>query len=173
MSRSLALFAIGLVFGGGIGFVTAAGNGVTFDGHDHGNPADYGGHGSHGSGQAETAGHAHGETIDLPAGSMAPRVALTLLKDPVAGWNLRVEPENFRFAPEAASTADVPGEGHAHVYADGEKIARLYGEWLHVPALPAGAEVTVSLSTNSHRALTVDGVPVEARATVPADGAGS
>lgn len=36
MDRGLALFLIGLLFGGGIGFVAAAGLGVTLDGHDHG-----------------------------------------------------------------------------------------------------------------------------------------
>ena len=33
MDRSLWLLIIGLIFGGGIGFVTAAGNGITLDGH--------------------------------------------------------------------------------------------------------------------------------------------
>ncbi|MFW8634482.1 hypothetical protein [Cribrihabitans pelagius] len=168
MSRSLALFAIGLVFGGGAGFVTAAGNGVTFDGHDHGSAA------LHGGGHAEMAGHAHEAVLDLPAGSDAPRVALKLLKDPMSGWNLQVTPENFRFAPQNASAADVPGEGHAHVYVNGGKIARLYAEWLHIPSLPAGgAEVTVSLNSNSHSPLTVEGEPVSASVTVQGDGEGS
>ena len=35
MDRSLALLGIGLVFGGGIGFLVAATNGVTLDGHEH------------------------------------------------------------------------------------------------------------------------------------------
>ena len=43
MNRTLALFAIGLIFGGGIGFALAAGNGITFDGHDHGDAAQHGG----------------------------------------------------------------------------------------------------------------------------------
>ena len=35
MNRQLALFAIGLLFGGIIGFLIAAGNGITISGHDH------------------------------------------------------------------------------------------------------------------------------------------
>jgi len=35
MDRRLSMLLIGLLFGGGIGFTIAAGNGVTFDGHDH------------------------------------------------------------------------------------------------------------------------------------------
>lgn len=167
MSRSLALFAIGLVFGGGAGFVIAAGNGVTFDGHDHGAPAD------HGGGHTELAAHDHSRSVSLPAGPDAPSVAIRLHKDPMAGWNLQVVPQNFRFAPENASAADADGEGHAHVYVNGEKLARLYAGWMHIPALPGGAEVTVSLNTNSHSQLMVDGKPVEATLTVPAGGEGS
>lgn len=172
MSRSLALFAIGLIFGGGAGFVTAAGNGVTFDGHDHGDPAHHGS--SHGGGHGEMAGHAHAAALDLPAGPDAPGLDIQLVPDAMSGWNLHVMTENFRFAPQNASGADVPGEGHAHVYVNGEKIARLYANWLHIPDLPAsGAEVTVSLNSNSHSPLTVEGVPVSASVTVPAEGEGS
>ncbi|MEP2714955.1 hypothetical protein [Pseudophaeobacter sp.] len=163
MSRPLALFAIGLVFGGGIGFVIAAGNGVTFDGHDHGDPSH---HGSHGQ-MAEMAAHSHAKAIDLPAGSDAPAVAIEVQKDPMAGWNLHVSTQNFRFAPENASNADIAGEGHAHVYINGSKLARLYGNWMHLSDLPSGkVEVKVSLNANSHSAFSVDGKPVEAQVTV-------
>ncbi len=164
MTRSLALFVIGLIFGGGAGFVLAAANGVTFDGHDHSDPLH------HGGGHAEMAAHDHSNAIDMPSGSDAPGLEIDLIKDPMAGWNLHVQPQNFRFAPENASTADKPGEGHAHVYVNGEKISRLYGNWLHLTDLPAGvAEVEVSLNTNSHSALTVDGVPVSAKLTIQVD----
>jgi UDP-N-acetylmuramyl pentapeptide synthase len=105
MSRSLALFAIGLIFGGGAGFVLAAANGVTFDGHDHSDPAHHGGD------QAETAAHDHSATINVPAGPTAPSVKIAVVKDPMAGWNLHVLPQNFEFAPESASAADQLGEG--------------------------------------------------------------
>ena len=35
INRQLALFGIGLLFGGVIGFLIAAGNGIEFSGHDH------------------------------------------------------------------------------------------------------------------------------------------
>ena len=47
MDRSLWLLVIGLVFGSGIGFVIAAGNGITLDGHDHNDPAQHGEAGGH------------------------------------------------------------------------------------------------------------------------------
>jgi hypothetical protein len=87
-----------------------------------------------------------------------PAVTLLIHKDPKAGWNLQVRAENFRFAPEHASTAHVAGEGHAHLFIDGKKITRLYGEWYHLPALTPGVHKnTVMLNANSHEDLTVKG----------------
>lgn len=163
MSRSLALFAIGLVFGGGIGFVIAAGNGITFDGHDHADPSQHGS-ASH---QAEMAAHDHSNTVDISAGSDAPSVMIEVQKDPMAGWNLHVNPHNFRFSPENASTGNIDGEGHAHVYINGSKLGRLYSNWLHLSDLPAGkVEVKVSLNANDHSALMVDGVEVAHSVTI-------
>ena len=166
MSRPLALFAIGLVFGGAAGFVIAAGNGVSFEGHDHSDPSQHVGMEM----QAEMANHDHATAVDLPAGADAPSVEIELTKDPMAGWNLHVMPQNFRFAPENASTKDIDGEGHAHVYINGTKLGRLYGNWLHIGNLPKGdVNVKVSLNANSHSALMVDGTPVETSVTVQVD----
>ena len=167
MSRSLALFAIGLIFGGGVGFVIAAGSGSTFDSHDHADPSQ---HGSN----AEMAAHDHSAVTNLPADSNAPSVAIKMIKDPMAGWNLHVTPQNFRFSPENASTEEILGEGHAHVYINGEKLGRLYANWIHLPSLPDGdVEIKVSLNGNSHSPLMVGGLPVEAKLIVQADGDGS
>lgn len=149
------------MFGGGAGFVTAGAYGISFDGHDHADPAQ------HGGGHSEAAAHSHGNAVNLPAGVDAPGLAVKVFKDPMAGWNLHVAPTNFRFAPENASATDQPGEGHAHVYVNGVKLARLYGEWMHIPELPKGqVEVKVSLNTNSHGELTVEGIPVAASVNV-------
>ena len=166
MDRSLALFAIGLIFGGGIGFVVAAGNGITFDGHDH---ADTAAHADTNVATAhENMDHsaAHDTPIDVPSED-APKVSLMLMADPMAGYNLHVTVENFVFHPEGASLAAVPGQGHAHVYVNGEKLSRLYGEWMHIAALPKGdVTVDVSLNSNDHRPLAVDGTPISASTTL-------
>lgn len=164
MTRSLALFAIGLVFGGGAGFVLAAANGVTFDGHDHADPTH------HGASRAETMAHDHSTAINFAAGPDAPGLEISLTPDPMAGWNLHVLPKNFRFAPQNASLSDNPGEGHAHVYVNGQKLARLYGNWMHIPDLPKGeTTVEVSLNANSHSPLTVEDVPVSTSLVVTVD----
>jgi len=44
----------------------------------------------------------------------------------------------------------VAGEGHAHLYLDGEKVARVYGRWFHIPEPGPGAHsVRVTLNANS------------------------
>ncbi len=159
MDRSLALFAIGLVFGGGIGFAIAASNGVTFDGHDHGDPAVHGGVDHGGADHARM----HGQPITLAAED-APSLAIRVKPDPMSGHNLYVETDGFAFAPQNASGDHKPGEGHAHVYVNGAKIGRLYGPWLHLPNLPKGeVTVEVTLNANDHRPLAVNGAPITAR----------
>jgi hypothetical protein len=176
MDRSLVLFVIGLIFGGGIGFVVAAGNGVTFDGHDHST-----GHGvsrvipassDHPAGHraGEEGDHSHETMVSLPSGPGAPTLDISVEPDPVSGWNLHILAGNFTFAPERAGLANVPGEGHAHIYVNGEKIARIYAPWFHLPALPEGdALVEVTLNGNDHSALAVDGKALTASVTVASE----
>lgn len=156
MDRALALFLIGLFFGGGAGFLLAASQGVTLDGHDHGDPA-----------QHSMAGHRHGTPVEVASAGGVGDLSIDLRPDPMGGWNLHMETPGFRFAPEHASGPHVAGEGHAHVHVNGDKIARAYGPWLHIARLPAGVvTVSVSLNTNDHRAISVDGKPMEASVTV-------
>lgn len=169
IDRSIALLIIGLVFGGGIGFVIAAGNGITLDGHDH--STDLEGHAS-----GHTGGHAdrenshtilHEQLASVPPGADAPRLEIALTPDPVSGWNLKLITEGFRFSPQNVNGPHVPGEGHAHVYVNGEKVARLYGPWLHLDSLPDGpATIRVTLNANDHRALAIGQEPVVAITTI-------
>ena len=107
----------------------------------------------------------HGE-IEVPAED-APRVALTVTEDSMDGWNIVLETEGFEFTPEAVNGEHVPGTGHAHVYLNEVKLARLYGPYFHLPELPPGEhEISVSLSANDHAYFVVDGERVEARVTV-------
>jgi hypothetical protein len=141
---SVRVAAVGLVFL----IVGYGGNVISFvwAGEGHGKAMSHG-----------TAPMQHGK---MEVGDVsAPRsLTLTVHKDPKAGWNLQVQVENFRFAPEHASTPHVPGEGHAHLFIDGKKITRLYGEWYHIPNLTPGThKITVTLNANSHEDLMVKG----------------
>ena len=158
MNRSISLLGIGLILGGLAGFTFAAANGITLDGHDHSHVSQTSmsdaarmtdQHSDHGIAH-------HGQIVVLPETPEAPKLEISVSADPESGWNLNVRTENFRFAPENASKAHVQGEGHAHVYVNGAKIARLYGAWLHIPELPQGMNaISVTLNTNDHRQLSV------------------
>ncbi|MFD3540310.1 hypothetical protein ACFWUQ_12525 [Streptomyces sp. NPDC058662] len=94
----------------------------------------------------------------------APEVRLTLRPDSEDGWNLQLDVRNFRFTPDSAGGAALPGAGHAHLEIDGRKAARLYGPWFHLPAaqVPEGARtLTVRLYADDHTAWAVSGKPVE------------
>ncbi len=157
MSRALSLFAIGLVFGGGLGFVVAAGNGITFDGHDHANAMDH-----------ANMDHDMMHNVPLEVSEMnAPKVTVFVTLDPMDGYNLHVQTENFTFTPQAASLDNVAGEGHAHVYINDVKLTRLYGEWMHLAALPKGdVTVKVTLNSNNHSPFAVLGKTISASTTV-------
>jgi uncharacterized Zn-binding protein involved in type VI secretion len=157
MRKPFALLLIGLFFGTGLGFMLAAANGITLDGHDHNTSAE----------AMTDHGHDHGKMIVLPAGDNAPTIKIALHPDAVAGWNLEIITDNFTFTPENVNQAPVAGEGHAHVYVNGEKLARLYAPWVHIGTLPKGeTTVTVSLNANDHSPLSVGDTPLSADAII-------
>jgi hypothetical protein len=149
MHRSLALLIIGLFFGTGAGFLLAAANGVTLDGHDHAENTT----GDHA--------HKHGQAQVIPEGENAPTVDLIMHKDAMAGWNLEIVTTNFAFSPETVNQPNELGKGHAHVYVNGKKLARIYSPWMHIGSLPAGeTTVSVSLNANDHSSLSVGDNPL-------------
>ena len=94
----------------------------------------------------------------------APQIAIAVEKDRMSGWNVIVSTNNFSFTPELVNSKNIDNTGHAHLYVDGEKIARLYAPYFHIPHLPVGAhEVSVNLSSNDHSYYAVDGIQIEAR----------
>ncbi len=110
----------------------------------------------HSDGQA----HDHSQQIDM-RGDAAPVVDLSVIALGDGSYNVRVQTLNFVFAPQNVDQDPVPGEGHAHLYIDGEKISRLYGEWYHLETLPENAEtISVNLYANNHQPLAVDGVAI-------------
>lgn len=106
--------------------------------------------------------HKRDEVINVSGDGTTPRVDLVIHDDAISGRNLEVITENFRFAPEHASWEHVAGEGHAHLYIDGKKVARLYGRWFHIPdPRPGTHTIRVTLNSNTHRALAFEGRVIE------------
>ena len=164
MNRTLAMLIIGLVFGGGIGFVLAAANGVTLDGHNH--ATDH----VMPKGMDHSA-QTHGAPISLEKTDTSPVLTLEALEDPVSGWNLNIQTKHFQFSPANSGLSHVEGQGHAHVYIDGVKWGRVYGSWVHLDIAPDGpVEVKVTLNSNDHRPLHVEDQPLAASVKLQASG---
>jgi hypothetical protein len=110
--------------------------------------------------------HSMAEMVEA-VGPDVPGVVLTVTADPISGFNVHAAVTNLAWAPEKAGLDHLDGEGHAHVYVDGEKVARIYGEWYHLTGLTPGThEVKVSLNANTHGAYAVDGVEVADTVTI-------
>lgn len=101
--------------------------------------------------------HAHDENEEhmhqmlmVPA-EQAPTVNLIVSEDAKSGWNIHLETTNFRFTPLNVNGDNVIGEGHAHLYIDGEKVARLYGPYFHYDGEFDGTKTfKVTLNANDH-----------------------
>ena len=79
------------------------------------------------------------------------------------GVHVAVNTEGWRWAPEEVNGAYSGGAGHAHIYADGVKLSRVYGNYHYIPALEAGTrEIKISLTSNDHSELTWQGDLLEA-----------
>ena len=106
-------------------------------------------------------GHDHIKLVDLPAGPAAPTLDFSLNKDALGGWNLHISTTNFRFAPKDVNAQNRAGEGHAHIYVHGTKLARVYSPWFHISQLPTGTIlITVTLNTNDHSTVSVGKKPL-------------
>lgn len=105
----------------------------------------------------------HLNLYNIPAGEVIPAVRMEVELDPTAGWNVHLITNDFTFAPEHVGQAHAPGEGHIHLYVDGEKIARVYGEWHYLEELPAGNHyLSAVLTTNDHKLYAVEGQTIQA-----------
>lgn len=114
-----------------------------------------------------TSMHHNEGTYMVPENSPAPSVKVFLEKDTKAGYNLHIETQNFTFTPENVNKENVMNEGHAHIFINGEKVGRLYGNWYHIKSLPMGkVYVTVNLTANNHATYVVNGVEIADTVTV-------
>jgi hypothetical protein len=97
----------------------------------------------------------------------APTIDFVVEEDTKSGWNITLTTTNFVFAPENVNEAPVVGEGHAHLYVDDVKIARLYGPYFHYDKNFDGSKVfRVELNANDHSVYAVDGEPIDKEVTV-------
>ena len=116
---------------------------------------------NHDSSKGDHAYHQH-KAISIIEGQPVPKVDLIIHSDAVQGWNLEIQVENFQFIQAKANQTSVPNEGHAHLYINGEKITRLYGNWYYLDNLAPGEnEIKVSLNANGHESLVYQGQEIQ------------
>ena len=112
------------------------------------------------------AGHAH--VLDLGPVEVAPKVTMDLRPDG-DGWTVTLNSGAFNLTKEGVDGANVPGQGHAHLYLGGLKLQRMYGPVAHIGALPKGQHILqVILNSHDHQALYAGGKPVGAIALIDA-----
>lgn len=105
--------------------------------------------------------------FELPPDARAPAVTVDVEPELGGGYLVRIDAEGFRFAPAQSGQGHVPGEGHAHLYVDGEQVARLYAPVHHLGDLPPGRrEIAVALSTNDHRLYARNGEVLRSERTI-------
>ena len=125
-----------------------------------------------GAGEATSGeGAGSGKATAMDHGPMESESAVSLdisaQVDDDGGTHIFIETEGWRWAPEEVNLANSAGAGHAHVYADGIKLGRIYGPQHYLPSLEPGThEIRVNLNTNAHDELTWQGRPLEATTTV-------
>lgn len=146
------------------------------EGDDHGDEGDSHDDGENGhrdEGDSHDDGdmsHSNGmthESIELTDADLIPTVDVVVHADAREGWNIEIVTTDWRWAPEHTSSAHVPGEGHAHIYVDGVKLGRVYGDWYHLASMEPGQhEVRVTLNANDHSDLMYNGAIIADAETV-------
>ncbi|MBA4495381.1 ZIP family metal transporter [Paenactinomyces guangxiensis] len=123
---------------------------------------------NHPSSSADSHQHHHAvQPVVIPNGTVPPAVSLQVKKDSESGWNIHIQTKHFRFAPEHLNEPTRMGEGHAHLYVNGKKAARLYSPWYHLQELAPGThEIRVELNSNQHAPFVYQGKKIEASATI-------
>ena len=100
-------------------------------------------------------------------------VSIQAVPDSVSGMNVRLTTANFAFAPQEVGGVHVPGHGHAHIYLDGVKVGRLYGEHYHLGSIgPGEHRLRATLNANTHEEYAIGGAIVEDSITVVVPDAG-
>ncbi|CAL9273152.1 hypothetical protein SUDANB5_01608 [Streptomyces sp. SudanB5_2050] len=104
----------------------------------------------------------------------APEVGIEVQPAADDSWDVRLTVRDFRFSPAGTETVAVPGRGLAHLFLDGELIARLHGpdHRLEAALVPRGThQLTVRLYADDGTVWAVDGEPVESTADITASDA--
>jgi hypothetical protein len=114
--------------------------------------------------------HEHDEGRLEWDGGAVPEVSIDVTGDNDEGWTVTTSISNFTLA-DMSATEHVPGEGHAHIWVDGQVFTMISQETTVIPQLDPGThEIMVTLSSNTHLDYVHEGEPLMARTTVEVAG---
>lgn len=109
--------------------------------------------------------------VEIPEGVEIPEVQVSVDQLSDGSWLLQVDKKNFTFTPEQAGSSVIDFQkGHGHVYINGVKINRLYGDYFNLE-LPKGKNaIKVALVLNNHQRLFYQGNEVSDQVEVHVSG---
>ena len=104
--------------------------------------------------QSTVADHVH-DQLEIDPNLPVPSAEITVTKDTIGGYNLKINTTDFKFTPEnvnMANATNAQNEGHAHLYINHTKITRVYGNYFYISNKIAmkGDKVMITLNTNKH-----------------------
>jgi hypothetical protein len=95
---------------------------------------------------------------------IAPELSVKVIADSKSGYNIQILTRNYKWSPEAVNTKVIENEGHAHIYINDEKIARVYGEWFHLDDHHLSQNqnlLRVTLNANDHSEWSINNQVIE------------
>ncbi len=163
-SKQLGISVVlALALGLGGGYLIGNAVGENHDHDDHASEMAMDDH-SHDDGEA----HSHDDAeMFMVSADQAPTLSLVVEKDAKSGYNVKLETTDFTFTPESVNEENVIGEGHAHLYVDGEKVGRLYGPYFHYDGdIEGTAMFRATLNANDHSEYATNGSVIDAMTEV-------
>jgi len=102
------------------------------------------------------------KSFEVTNGQPVPTISFTIKQDSTGGWDIHAATTNFTFTPEKIDGEPVLGEGHIHLYVDGNLIVVL-GPWCHLDLLPPGRHtIREALANNDHSLYEFKGNDIDA-----------
>ena len=114
------------------------------------------------NGHYSSSGHSilhNQEFIEIPQSHTVPTIKGAITQNSSGTWLLEIITDHFSFTPKKIGSDKVNyNEGHAHLYMNGEKVNRIYGNYYNLDYLSPGTyQFKVTLNGNNHGVFTHNG----------------
>lgn len=111
--------------------------------------------------------HTHADSTREVDAANPPTLSDLAVTETDGGWLVTFDFTGHEFSEESKGSDHVDGQGHAHLYVDGTKLATIFGPSHLIEELPEGEHmISVTLNANDHATLTLDGEPIGAMAMI-------